>query len=134
MEQEQPCLFLFFSPLKEENDKYVFMASSGYSPGVSTLGVFICLNHSFWIYMDVFMYIKQFNNMRNLIQKMEKQHKRMKSVLMAAALMVIALIVLVTYFFVMYEEPTNLNIFYLCFSWGMGGVSLVTIHYFYKDL
>jgi uncharacterized membrane-anchored protein len=73
-------------------------------------------------------------NYRQLTDKMQRQNKNMKGLLMAAVFTVIALIVTVTYLMVMYEEPTNLNIFYLCLSWGVGGVTLITIHYFYKDL
>lgn len=71
---------------------------------------------------------------RELIKKAKKTERQMKAFCIAMAIVITLLLASISYGMVVYEEPTNLNFFFLCFSWMVGGLALMTIRYLYKDI
>ena len=71
---------------------------------------------------------------RELIKKAKRTERQMKAFCIVSAVLVLTLLAFTTHGLIVYEEPTNLNIFFLCVSWAAAGITLMTLYHTYKDI
>ena len=71
---------------------------------------------------------------KELIKKAAKTRKQLQItyILMMIALPIATLFV--SWMLMVYEEPTNLNIFMLCALWGVMGIFVITVYKALKEL